>query len=56
MYGMTKYLKMYSTPMTKFEFQGAGKAIIFLKRTKRWEAVTDWLSKDAKMRLRVMNP
>ena len=40
--------------MTKFEIEGAGKAVIFLKRTKKWQAVTDWLTKDAKLRIRVI--
>lgn len=55
MEGLTKYCKMYGAPMTKFELQTGGKAIIYLKRTKKWESITDWLAKDAKMKLRVMN-
>ncbi len=54
MEGLTKYCKLYSTPITKFELEGAGKAVIFLKRTKKWEAVTDWLTKDAKLKIRVI--
>jgi hypothetical protein len=36
--------------------QGQGRAIIYLKRTKRWQAVSDWLTKDAKLKIRVVNP
>lgn len=54
--GMTKYCKLYSTPMTKFEMRAQGKATVYLKRTKKWEAVTDWLTKDAKLKIRVTNP
>lgn len=54
--GLTKYCKLYSSPMTKFEMQGQGKAVIYLKRSKKWEAVTDWLTKDAKLKIRVTNP
>jgi hypothetical protein len=50
---LSKYCKLYSTPMTKFELEGAGKALICLKKTKKWEAVTDWLTKDAKLKIRV---
>ena len=55
MEGLSKHAKLSGTAIVKFEAEGQGKALIVLKRTARWENVTDWLRKDAKLRIRVLN-
>lgn len=55
MEGLTKFCLLYGTPIMKFEFESEGKAVIHLKRTKKWEVITDWLTKEAKLRIKVLN-
>ena len=55
MEGLTKFCLLYGTPIMKFEFESEGKAAIHLKRTKKWEVITDWLTKEAKLKIKVIN-
>ena len=35
------------------EFEEGGKGTLTLNRSKRWEVITDWLRKDAKLKIKV---
>lgn len=56
MEGLSKYCKLNGSAILKFEAGEDSKANIQLKRSERWENVTDWLRKEAKLKLRVVNP
>lgn len=55
MEGLSKHCKLNGTAILKFEVEEAGKATIIVKRSDRWENVSDWLRKDAKLKIRVVN-
>ena len=55
MEGLSKYCRINGTKILSFNFEGAGKGTLTLNRSKRWETVTDWLRKDAKLKIRVKN-
>lgn len=55
MEGLSKHCKLSGSAIVKFEAEEAGKATLVVARSQRWENVTDWLRKDAKLRIRVMN-
>ena len=52
---LSKYCRLNSTKIISVNFADGGKGSLILDRSKRWEAVTDWLRKDAKLKIRVMN-
>lgn len=53
--GLSKYCRINGTKIVSFNFEGTGKGTLVLERSKRWETITDWLRKDAKLRIRVKN-
>jgi hypothetical protein len=55
MEGLSKHSKLNGAAILKFESEEGGKATLVLKRSERWENVTDWLRKDAKLKIRVVN-
>ena len=56
MEGLSKHCKLNGAGILKFETEEGDKASLLIKRSERWETVTDWLRKDAKLRIRVINP
>jgi hypothetical protein len=55
MEGLSKQCKLSNVAMLKFEAGEKDQAALTLRRSERWENVTDWLRKDAKLKIRVMN-
>ena len=53
--GLTKHCKLNKTALVKFEQNGTGKVNLVLEKSKRWEVITDWMRKDAKLKIRVYN-
>lgn len=51
--GLSKYCKLNSTKIVSISFEENGKGTLILSKSKRWEVVTDWLRKDAKVKIRV---
>jgi hypothetical protein len=41
--------------MLSVNFEDGGKGHLVINRGKRWEVITDWLRKDAKLKIRVLN-
>lgn len=56
MEGLSKQCKLSNIGILKFEAGEKDQASMSIKRGERWEHVTDWLRKDAKLKIRVMNP
>lgn len=56
MEGLSKQCKLNGAGILKFEVEEGQKATLLIKRSERWQNVTDWLRKDAKLRIRVINP
>jgi hypothetical protein len=54
MEGLAKHCKLNSSSIQGFSSEG-DKATIILKRSQRWENVSDWLRKDCKLKIRVMH-
>jgi hypothetical protein len=52
---LSKYCRINGTKIMSINFEEGGKGTLTLDRSKRWENVTDWLRKDAKLKIRVMN-
>jgi hypothetical protein len=55
MEGLSKNCKLSGSAIVRFEAEEGDKATLVIKRSQRWENVTDWLRKEAKLRIRVMN-
>ena len=55
MEGLSKYCKLNGAAILKFETEEEGKATLLLKISNRWENVTDWMRKEAKLKIRVVN-
>ena len=51
--GLSKFCKINSTKIVSVTFDEGGKGTLILTRSKRWENITDWLRKDAKLKIRV---
>jgi|JI6StandDraft_1071083.scaffolds.fasta_scaffold150973_2 hypothetical protein len=52
---LSKHCKLNGAAILKFEAEDGGKATLTLKRSERWENVTDWMRKEAKLKIRVVN-
>jgi hypothetical protein len=55
MEGLSKHCKLNNVAILKFEVGEKDQATLVIKRSERWENVTDWLRKDAKLKIRVLN-
>jgi hypothetical protein len=55
MEGLSRHCKLAGSAIVRFECEDASKATLVIKRSERWENVTDWLRKDAKLKIRVIN-
>ena len=55
MESLSKNCKLAGSAIVKFEAEDTSKATLVIKRSERWENVTDWLRKDAKLKIRVIN-
>jgi hypothetical protein len=44
-----------STKIISINFEDGNKGNLILEKSKRWECITDWLRKDAKLKIRVLN-
>lgn len=55
MEGLSKFCKLNKVTIVKFETEEKGIATISINRSERWENITDWMRKDAKLKIRVMN-
>jgi hypothetical protein len=53
MEGLSKHCKLNHSAILGFEVDSEGKVTLTIKRSTRWENVTDWLRKDCKLRLRI---
>lgn len=52
---LSKYCRLNSTKILSVNFEEGGKGKLIIDKSKRWETITDWLRKDAKLKIRVMN-
>lgn len=52
---LSKCCRLNSTKILSINFGDGGKGNLILDRSKRWEVVTDWLRKDAKLKIRILN-
>jgi hypothetical protein len=55
MEGLSKQCKLSNVAILKFEAGEKEQATLIIKRSERWENVTDWLRREAKLKIRVMN-
>ncbi len=55
MEGLSKFCKLNKVTIVKFEIGEKDLATISISRSERWENITDWMRKDAKLKIRVMN-
>lgn len=55
MEGLSKHCKLAGSAIVRFESEEASKATLVIRRGERWENVTDWLRKEAKLKIRVIN-
>ena len=55
MEGLSKHVKLNKSAIVKFLVYDQRKATLVLKKSQRWENVTDWLRKDCKLKIRVFH-
>lgn len=52
---LSKCCRLNSTKILSVNFEEGGKGTLIIDRSKRWESITDWLRRDAKLKIRVLN-
>ena len=55
MKGLSKHVELNKSAIVKFLVHDQRKATLVLKKSQRWENVTDWLRKDCKLKIRVFH-